>query len=47
MFSPVGNTILTAGDDHTARLYRCETCVSPDRLDELAAARLRYVRRPD
>jgi WD40 repeat protein len=46
-FSPDGRTILTAGDDQTARLYTCETCVSVDRLKELAAARQRYVRRAD
>ena len=46
-FSPDGRTILSAGDDRTAKLYRCESCVSTSRLEDLAAARLRYVRRPD
>jgi WD40 repeat protein len=46
-FSPDGRTILTAGDDHTVKLYRCETCVSADHLKALAADQLRHVLRPD
>ena len=34
------NTILTAGDDGSARLYRCTTCVLLPRLRELAADHL-------
>ena len=46
-FARDGRTILSGGDDQTARLYRCRTCVPADRLKELAAARQRYVDRPD
>ena len=44
--SPAGDTkdtIVTAGDDQTARLYRCSTCVGIDELRKLAERRLRRV----
>jgi WD40 repeat protein len=44
-FAPDGQ-ILTASDDHTAKIYRCETCVSLDRLIALAKKRERALRPP-
>jgi WD40 repeat protein/cell division protein FtsL len=41
-FSPDGRLILTASDDHTAKLYPCETCGSVDSLLALAQERDRH-----
>jgi WD40 repeat protein len=38
-FAPDGRRILTASDDRTAKIYRCETCLPLDRLIALAKKR--------
>jgi len=38
-FGPGGRTILSASDDHTARIYPCEPCAPVGTLLSLARAR--------
>jgi hypothetical protein len=46
-FSPDGRSVLAAGADGAARIYRCEPCGSPDELPALALGRVTRQLTPD